>query len=110
MSARPARTARDARRDPGERPRNAAEVRLRRREAREAQRRRGLLRMDVAIGVLCAIVLLLATPGVAFAAIVALFVLAACAASVAIEHRRSRRAGRGGRRGARTQGRSRAAR
>ncbi len=68
--------------------RDVGELRLRR---REAQRRRGLLRLDVALGVLGAIVLLLATPGVAFAAIVALLVLVACVASVAVERRRSRR-------------------
>ena len=100
MSATPpARNARSTRRAPTQRPRNAAEARLRRREAREARRRRGLLRMDVGLGVLAAIVLLLATPGVAFAAIIALLVLIVCAVSVAIEHRRSRRAGRVGRAG-----------
>lgn len=92
MSATP--PARDERRTPGageyER-RGAAEVRLRRREARDAQRKSRLLRLDLGIGVLAAIVLLLATPGVAFAAIIALLVLAACAGSVAVERWRARR-------------------
>ncbi len=68
--------------------RDIGELRLRR---REAQRRRGLMRLDVGLGVLAGIVLLLVTPGVAFAAIVALLVLAVCVASVAIERRRARR-------------------
>jgi len=69
--------------------RDRSELRARRENAR---RRRGLLRLDIAIGVLLALVLLLATPGVAFAAIVALFVLAGWAVSVAVGRWRSHKA------------------
>jgi hypothetical protein len=69
--------------------RDVRELRVRRDNAR---RRRGLLRLDIAIGVLVALALLLATPGVAFAAIVALLVLAGCAVSVAVRRWRSRNA------------------
>jgi hypothetical protein len=58
----------------------------------DAKRRRGLLRLDIAIGVLVAIALMLATPGVAFAAIVALVVLAGCAVSVGVARWSSHRA------------------
>jgi hypothetical protein len=84
----PAPDERRARRRPAAQPRDLGELRLRRREAR---RRRGLLRQDIAIGVLGALVLLLATPGVAFAALIALLVLIACVGSVALEHWRKRR-------------------
>jgi Flp pilus assembly protein TadB len=91
MSAPPARKLGRARGDAAGEPHEVAERRLRRREARDAQRRRGLLRLDVSVGVFAAIALLLATPGVAYAAVIALLVLAACVASVAVERRRSRR-------------------
>ncbi len=87
----PRNLRRPRRAEPDREPRAEAERRLRRREASEARRRRGLLRLDVGVGVLAALVLLLATPGVAYAALVALLVLAVCVASVAVEHRRSRR-------------------
>jgi apolipoprotein N-acyltransferase len=73
---------------PPRRARGTAELRLRR---RDAQRRRGLFRLDVALGVLAAIMLLLATPGIAIAAIVALLALVAIITSVAVERRRARR-------------------
>jgi hypothetical protein len=85
-AAPPPRRARGTSAPPGYESRGRAELRLRRRDAR---RRRGLFRQDVAFGVLAAIVLLLATPGIAIAAIVALLVLVAIAASVVIERRRS---------------------
>ncbi|HEV2975327.1 MAG TPA: hypothetical protein VGX69_10100 [Solirubrobacteraceae bacterium] len=94
MSAPPARNLGRARGAASGQPRELAERRLRRREASEAQRRRGLLRLDVGVGVLAAIVLLLATPGVAYAALIALLVVAVCVASLAVERRRSRRRGR----------------
>ncbi len=75
-------------RPPAGQARGMGELRLRR---REAQRKRGLLRLDLAVGVLAAIVLLLITPGVAVAAIVALLVLAGCVGSVFVERRRRRR-------------------
>lgn len=65
-----------------------AALRLRR---RDAQRRRGLLRLDVALGVLAAIIVFLATPGIAIAAIVALLALVAIITSVMVERRRARR-------------------
>lgn len=60
-------------------------LRARRRAARRraARRRRSLARLDVAIGVVAAIVLLAASPGLAITAAIALGVLAACLASIA---------------------------
>jgi membrane protein implicated in regulation of membrane protease activity len=55
---------------------------------------RRLARLDLALGVLGAIVLLLATPGLAVSSLIALFVLALCALSVVLERRRRRRAER----------------
>jgi Flp pilus assembly protein TadB len=69
-------------------PRDMSLLRARR---READRRRRLLRVDVGAGVLFAIVLLLATPGVAIAAIFAGLLLAACAISVALQRRAARK-------------------
>jgi Flp pilus assembly protein TadB len=68
--------------------RDMAQLRVRRREAR---RRRRLLRVDLGVGVLCAIVLLLATPGLAIAAILALILISLCIGSVVLERRRSRK-------------------
>ena len=68
--------------------RDMAQLRLRRREAR---RKRGLLRLDVALGTLAAVVLLVVSPGVAFAALVAIPVLACCVVSIVLERRRARR-------------------
>jgi hypothetical protein len=82
MSAMPpVSDERRARSRPAVAGRDRRELRARRNDAR---RRRGLLRLDIAIGVVIALVLLLATPGVAFAAIVALLVLAGCAVSVGV--------------------------
>jgi hypothetical protein len=67
-----------------------AELRARRRLARRRQR---VARIDLGLGVLGAIVLLLATPGLAITALIALLVLALCALSVIVERRRRRRAG-----------------
>jgi hypothetical protein len=55
------------------------------RERRRALRRRRLARVDLAIGVLAAIVLIVATPGLAITALVALLVLLLCLASVLFE-------------------------
>ncbi len=90
MSATPpADRVRGARAATPGRARGAAELRLRR---REALRDRHLLRRDVALGVIVAIVVLLVTPGVAYAAIVALLALLACGVSLAVGRRRARRA------------------
>lgn len=69
----------------GSEPRDISLLRARR---READRRRRLLRLDLALGVLGAIVLLLATPGLAIAAVVAGVLLAVCVVSVLVERRR----------------------
>lgn len=68
--------------------RDMAQLRSRR---RDAHRRRRLLRVDLGLGLLGAIVLLILTPGVAIAALLALAVLALCVVSVVLERRRSRR-------------------
>jgi|GEM_PF-4018992 len=65
------------------------------RARRRAARRRRLARIDVTIGVVGAGVILLATPGLAIAALIALIVLLLCAASFVVErqlgrHRRRR--------------------
>jgi hypothetical protein len=68
--------------------RDMTQLRLRRREAR---RRRRLFRVDLGLGLLGAIVLLLATPGLAVAALLALGVIVLCIGSLLLERRRSRR-------------------
>lgn len=73
-------------------PADISTLRARRRAAR---RRSRLARLDVTIGVIAAIVLLVASPGLAITAVIALGVLAVCLAWVAVERlRRARRAGR----------------
>jgi len=69
-------------------PRDIAHLQSRR---REANRRRRLLRIDVGLGLLAGIVLLVATPGLAIAAIFAGVLLAACVLSVLVQRRRERR-------------------
>jgi len=64
------------------------ELRARRRLARRRQR---IARIDVAIGVAGALVLILATPGLAMAGAIALLVLALCGASWLLERRRRSR-------------------
>jgi len=70
-------------------PRDIARLRARR---REANRRRRLLRVISALCVAVALILLLATPGLAIAAILAGVLLLACAISLALQRRS---AGRG---------------
>lgn len=70
------------------RSRDSGELRLRR---REALRERHLLRRDVALGAIAGIVLLIVTPGVAYAAILALLALLVCGFSLAVGRRRARR-------------------
>jgi hypothetical protein len=65
--------------------------RIRRREARHARRRRINAQVDVSIGVLIALVVLLAAPGLAIAALLAGVALVACAASLAPGRLRRRR-------------------
>jgi len=64
--------------------RHISQLHARRREARE---RRRLARVDLSLGVLAAIVLLILTPGLAIAALVALIVLLFCALSAVLERR-----------------------
>jgi hypothetical protein len=64
-----------------------AERRIRHREER---RRRHLVRVDVGTGVLGGIVVLLATPGLAIAGLVAVALIVLCVASI-VRERRSRR-------------------
>jgi Flp pilus assembly protein TadB len=59
---------------------------------REIRRRRGLRRLDVAIGVLLAVIALVVAPGVAVVAIGAVIVLVACGLSLLYGRRRARRA------------------
>lgn len=73
---------------PAPRPRDISVLHIRR---REANRRRRLLRVDVGLGVLAGIVLLLATPGIAIAAIFAGVLLVVCVVSVLVQRRSARR-------------------
>jgi len=65
-----------------------AELRFRR---READRRRRLVRVDLGLGLLGAIVLLIFTPGLAIAALVALLLVVLCMVSAVAQRRRARR-------------------
>jgi Flp pilus assembly protein TadB len=80
-------------------PRAADIARLRARR-REARRRIRLARLDLGLGLFAALVLLLATPGLAMTAVIALVVLALCGLSVLLE-RRARRRGQRPRRSSR---------
>jgi hypothetical protein len=73
-------------------PRDLSRLRARRRQAR---RRRNLARLDVGLGLVCAVVLILATPGLAITAIVALLVLVVCGLSFVLERILARRSARG---------------
>lgn len=95
-AARQPREAREAGRSPIARsPQRRARpsrdmVQLRSRR-REVHRRRRLLRVDLGLGLLGALVLLIVTPGVAIAALLALGLIVLCILSVVLERRRSRR-------------------
>ncbi len=65
-------------------------LRVRRREAR---RRTRLARVDLGLAVAAALVLLIATPGVAIAGLAAGIVMVLCAVSFAVQHRRRGRRG-----------------
>jgi Flp pilus assembly protein TadB len=91
MSARPSR------RDPQESvprsaPRDISQLQARR---RAAERRRRLFRLDIGLGVLLAVILLIATPGLAIAAVLAAAMLLGCVASVVIARRHRRKRGPG---------------
>lgn len=74
-------------------PRERPQLHARRRRSQLSRRRR-LARIDVGIGLLVALVLLLATPGLAIAAIAALLVLVACGISFLVQRRGARRSAR----------------
>jgi Flp pilus assembly protein TadB len=63
-------------------------IRARRRQAR---RRRRLARIDLGLGLFGALLLLVATPGLAITALIAFVMLTACVASFVVEGRRRRR-------------------
>jgi len=65
-----------------------AELRSRR---READRRRRLVRVDLGLGLLGAIALLIFTPGLAIAALLALLLVVLCMVSAVAQRRRARR-------------------
>ena len=72
-----------------ERPKGRAHLQARRRVAR---RRRHLARVDLGLGLLGALILVLAAPGLAIAGLVAFVVLAGCLAAYLLERRRRSRA------------------
>jgi site-specific recombinase len=72
-------------------PRDPARLRARRVHAR---RRRRLARLDVGLGLVCALVLVIASPGLAIAGVVALAVLLVCALSLLWDRLAVRRAAR----------------
>ena len=69
-------------------PRDLSQLHARRRQAR---RRRNLARLDVGLGLACAVVLIVATPGLAITAVVALLVLIVCGLSFLLERSLTRR-------------------
>ena len=69
-------------------PRDLSQLHARRRQER---RRRNLARLDVGLGLACAVVLIVATPGLAITAIVALLVLVVCGLSFVLELTLTRR-------------------
>ena len=73
-------------------PRDLSRLHARRRQAR---RRRNLARLDVGLGLVCAAVLILATPGLAITFLVALLVLVVCGLSFVLELTLTRRSARG---------------
>jgi len=69
-------------------PRDTGRLRALRRQARRRQR---LARLDLGLGVLAAIFLLLATPGLAVSALIAILVVLVCGLSLVLERRRRAR-------------------
>jgi hypothetical protein len=60
---------------------------------REARRRRNLARVDVGLGLVCAAVLVIATPGLAITGLIALIVLILVALTFALDRRSARGGG-----------------
>ena len=73
---------------------NGPDMSLLRERRRRARRRVRLARLDLGLGVTGAIVLLLAAPGLAIAAVVACVLLILCALSLAAERHAARRSAR----------------
>jgi Flp pilus assembly protein TadB len=83
----------------GEERHDMSQLRERRRQAqRREQRRRRLARLDAGLAVTGALVVLLATPGLAIAALVALILLGLCAGSLLWRRVAARRSGHAERR------------
>lgn len=83
--------ARQSRREPAQLappPAGIAELRMRRRQARRTRR---LARVDVGLGAFGALVLLIASPGLAITGLIALLVLATCLISALVQRRIRRR-------------------
>jgi Flp pilus assembly protein TadB len=78
----------EAARANGVRSEPRADISRLRARRREARRRRNLARVDVGIGLVGAVVLVIATPGLAITGLVALIVLALCGLTFALERRR----------------------
>jgi Flp pilus assembly protein TadB len=77
-------------------PGAVADISSLRARRRTARRRTRLARMDLGLAVATALVLLIATPGLAIAGLIAGVALVVCAASFAVERRRRRRARQAG--------------
>jgi hypothetical protein len=73
---------------PSEPPAEISRLHARRREAR---RRRNLARVDVGLGLLGALVLVIATPGLAITGLIALIVLILVGLTFALDRRSARR-------------------
>jgi len=91
MGAEPARRHETPTSSSGGAPKPRSQLHARR---REAQRRRRLARIDVALGATVACVVLLLSAGLAIAALVGLVLFALCLASIFLERRRTARARR----------------
>jgi hypothetical protein len=84
--------ARQPRQQPAQPTPAPAELAERRTRRRQARRTRRLARVDVGLGVFGALVLLIASPGLAITGLIALLVLASCVTSALVQRRMRRRA------------------
>lgn len=84
--------ARQSHRGPAQPTPPPADIVALRTRRRQARRMRRLARVDVGLGVFGALVLLIASPGLAITGLIALLVLAACVISVLVQRRSHRRA------------------
>jgi hypothetical protein len=83
--------ARPSQRRPTEIAPAAADMGELRARRRAAQRKRRLARVDLGVGVVAALALLIASPGLAITGLIALLVLALCVLSAVVEKRMGRR-------------------